>query len=134
VPQGESEILKDSNEPVYVISVAAKLVSCHPQTLRLYEREGLLSPARTQQKIRLYSDDDLERVRQIRRLTQDLGVNIAGVAVILDLVDQIRELQEENMTLQAEQARLTALVPSGEAGSSARQSRRRQKTRIVEIE
>ncbi|MFQ5809177.1 MAG: heat shock protein transcriptional repressor HspR [Armatimonadota bacterium] len=126
---------QDSTEPVYVISVAAKLVRCHPQTLRMYEREGLLSPARTKQKIRLYSEDDLDRVRQIRRLTQDLGVNIAGVAVILDLLDQIRELQEENVTLQAEQARLTALVPSGEASSrSGRRGRGGRQARIVEIE
>jgi MerR family transcriptional regulator/heat shock protein HspR len=125
----------DSTEPVYVISVAAKLVACHPQTLRMYEREGLLSPARTRQKIRLYSDDDLERVRQIRRLTQDLGVNIAGVAVILDLLNQIRELQEQNITLHAEQARQTALVPSSEASSSSRRGRRgRRRARIVEIE
>jgi MerR family transcriptional regulator/heat shock protein HspR len=101
----------------------------------LYEREGLLSPARTKQKSRLYSEDDLERVRQIRRLTQDLGVNIAGVAVILDLLSQIRELQEENVTLTAEQARLTALVPSGEAGPRPRRRRRGgRQARIVEID
>lgn len=126
---------QDRNEPVYVISVAAKLVSCHPQTLRMYEREGLLAPARTKQKIRLYSDDNLERVRQIRRLTQDLGVNIAGVAVILDLLNQIKELQEEHMALQAEQARQRALVPqSGPGSSSTQERRRRRRARIVEIE
>lgn len=126
---------RDSTEPVYVISVAAKLVQCHPQTLRMYEREGLLSPERTRQNVRLYSDDDLERVRQVRRLTQELGVNIAGVAVILDLLEQIRDLQEENVTLQAEQARLTALVPRSDASSSSRRIRRRpRQARIVEIE
>lgn len=126
---------RDSTEPVYVISVAAKLVQCHPQTLRMYEREGLLSPERTRQNVRLYSDDDLERVRQVRRLTQELGVNIAGVAVILDLLEQIRDLQEENVTLQAEQARLTALVPRSDASSSSRRtSRRPRQARIVEIE
>jgi len=128
-------VAQDSNEPVYVISVAAKLVSCHPQTLRMYEREGLLKPARTKQKIRLYSDEDLERVRQIRRLTQDLGANIAGVAVILDLLNQIHELQEENEALQAEHARLTALVPTKEARPSSGRGRRGpQKARVVEIE
>jgi MerR family transcriptional regulator/heat shock protein HspR len=74
-------------EPVYVISIAARMVDMHPQTLRLYERLGLLKPAR-QGLNRLYSEYDIERLRQIQRLTQDLGVNLAGVEVILKLLER----------------------------------------------
>jgi MerR family transcriptional regulator, heat shock protein HspR len=83
-----------SQEPVYVISVAAERVGLHPQTLRLYEKEGLLKPARRGTN-RLYSDWDIERVRQIQRFTQDMGVNLAGVQVILNLLEQMAELQQE---------------------------------------
>ena len=86
----------------FVISIAARLLGVHEQTLRYYERAGLVEPARSKGRIRLYSYDDLERVRQIRRLTDDLGVNLAGVEVILRLADRIRELE-----LQLETVRLT---------------------------
>ena len=74
-----------SRRPVYVISIAANLVGCHPRTLRIYEEEGLLDPVRTDTNIRLYSDDDLQRVRVIRYLTQVRGVNLAGVKMLLQL-------------------------------------------------
>ncbi len=83
------------DEALYYISVAARLVDCHPQTLRTYERLGLLEPERSEANVRLYSDEDIERLRQIKRLTQDLGVNLAGVEVILNLLDQIDQLQQE---------------------------------------
>lgn len=73
--------------PVYVISVAASLTGCHPRTLRIYEEEGLVDPVRTQTNIRLYSDDDVRRVRAIRYLTQVRGVNLAGVKLLLQLRD-----------------------------------------------
>ena len=76
--------------PVYVISVAANLAGVHPRTLRIYEEEGLLQPVRTPTNIRLYSDDDIARVRAIRYLTQRRGVNLAGVKIIL----QLRTLDE----------------------------------------
>lgn len=82
-----------------MISVAARMVNCHPQTLRTYERMGLLEPSRTRTNLRLYSDQDVERARQIQRLTQELGVNLAGVEVVLDLLDRMeshrRELEEQ---------------------------------------
>jgi MerR family transcriptional regulator, heat shock protein HspR len=81
-------------DPVYVISIAARMVEMHPQTLRLYERLGLLKPAR-QGSNRLYSDSDIARLRQIQRLTQDMGVNLAGVEVILNLLEKIEQLQDE---------------------------------------
>jgi MerR family transcriptional regulator/heat shock protein HspR len=75
----------DASRPVYIISVAAELVSVHPRTLRIYEGEGLVRPARTPTNIRLYSENDLRRVLWIRHLTQNLGVNLAGVRVLFEL-------------------------------------------------
>lgn len=84
----------DGSEPVYSIGIAAELVGCHAQTLRLYERQGLLTPFR-KNNVRLYSDQDIERIRKIQRLTRDMGVNLAGVEVILGLLDRIDSLQEQ---------------------------------------
>ena len=81
-------------DPVYVISVAAKMVDMHPQTLRLYERLGLLKPAR-QGLNRLYSEHDIARLRQIQRLTQDMGVNLAGVEIILNMRRKMETMQHE---------------------------------------
>jgi MerR family transcriptional regulator/heat shock protein HspR len=90
----------------FVISVAARLVGVHEQTLRYYERAGLVEPARSKGRIRLYSLHDLERVRQIRRLTDDMGVNLAGVEVIMRLTDRIRELEAHIDELESEVRRL----------------------------
>src|SRR5213592_418734 len=79
----------------FVISVAARLLAVHPQTLRYYERAGLLNPSRSKGNIRLYSASDIEQARQIRRLIEDLGVNLAGVEVILDLTRRLREVEGE---------------------------------------
>ena len=84
-----------NSEPLYHISIAARLVECHPQTLRTYERLGLLAPHRAASNVRLYSDRDIERLRQIKRLTQELGINLAGVEIVLNLLEQIEELQAE---------------------------------------
>jgi MerR family transcriptional regulator/heat shock protein HspR len=92
----------------FVISVAARLVGVHEQTLRYYERAGLVEPARSKGRIRLYSLHDLERVRQIRRLTDEMGVNLAGVEVIMRLTDRIRELENNIEDLQIEVRRLRA--------------------------
>lgn len=83
------------DEPAYVISVAAKLVCLHPQTLRYYERLGLVKPTRTDGRIRLYSRRNLEIVRKIARLTEELGVNLAGVEVILNMSERLEEIQQE---------------------------------------
>ncbi|NLJ36177.1 MAG: helix-turn-helix transcriptional regulator [candidate division WS1 bacterium] len=86
---------RDAAEPLYVISVAARLVDCHPQTLRTYERMGLISPRRSSSNVRLYSDHDIERLRQIQRLTQEMGVNLAGVEVILRLLERVEMLESQ---------------------------------------
>ena len=83
------------DEPVYMISVAARLCELHPQTLRMYERMGLVQPARIGAKNRMYSEKDLVRLRQIQRLTQDMGVNLAGVEVILGLLEKMQRMQDE---------------------------------------
>jgi MerR family transcriptional regulator/heat shock protein HspR len=82
------------DRPVYIISVAAELVDMHPQTLRLYERKGLIQPKRSGGKTRLYSERDVEKLREIRRLTQELGVNLAGVEEIMKLRDELWALEQ----------------------------------------
>jgi MerR family transcriptional regulator/heat shock protein HspR len=83
--QGE----RDPRRPVYVISVAAGIVSVHPRTLRIYEDEGLLCPARTPTNIRLYSDEDIRRIEWIRHLTRDRGVNLAGIKILFELEERL---------------------------------------------
>ncbi len=89
--------MANGNRPVYVISIAASLAGCHPRTLRIYEEEGLLEPVRTETNIRLYSDEDLHKVRVIRYLTQTRGVNLAGVKMLLqfhDITDLLNDLAD----------------------------------------
>ena len=83
------------DEPVYLISVVANILNIHPQTLRQYEREGLLEPSRTQGRMRLYSQRDIDRMKLILRLTRDMGVNLAGVDIILQLKEQIDDMRDE---------------------------------------
>jgi len=87
--------MHDFEDPVYQISIVAELLSIHPQTLRHYEREGLVIPSRTSGKIRVYSQKDIDDLKLIIRLTRELGVNLAGVDVVLQLKNQVRELQKE---------------------------------------
>ncbi len=82
-------------EPVYMISVVAQLLEIHPQTLRQYEREGLVNPSRSDGKIRLYSQKNIDEIKMILRLTRELGVNLAGVDVIMQMRDQIEKLERE---------------------------------------
>ncbi len=79
---------------LYMISVVADMFEIHPQTLRAYEREGLLRPSRTDGNTRLYSDEDLERIDLILRLTKELGVNLAGVEVILNMRERMKDMQD----------------------------------------
>ena len=86
----------------YMISVAADLVGMHPQTLRLYEAKGLVSPRRTPGGTRLYSDADLDRLRLIQRLTTELGLNLAGVEQVLRLEDELRRMRASMVRLERE--------------------------------
>lgn len=92
----------DHDEPAYIISVAARMLGLHAQTLRYYERVGLIVPSRSRGRIRLYSRADLDRVRQVQRLIDDLGVNLAGAEVIIDMSARLRALEEENEGLRRE--------------------------------
>jgi MerR family transcriptional regulator/heat shock protein HspR len=80
---------RDASRPVYVISVAASIVAAHPRTLRIYEDEGLVCPARTPTNIRLYSEEDIRRILWIRHLTRDRGVNLAGVRTLFELEERL---------------------------------------------
>ena len=80
---------RDPTRPVYVISVAASIVRVHPRTLRIYEDEGLLCPARTPTNIRLYSENDIRRILWIRHLTQQRGVNLAGIKLLFELEERL---------------------------------------------
>jgi MerR family transcriptional regulator/heat shock protein HspR len=83
------------SEPLYVISVASRLLKLHPQTLRKYEREGFVEPSRTPGNLRLYSSEDIDRLRQVKSLVEERGVNLAGVQMALKLTGEIRSLQTE---------------------------------------
>jgi MerR family transcriptional regulator/heat shock protein HspR len=91
--------MPEQDEPCYIISVAARLVDVHPQTLRYYERLGLIEPSRSNGRIRLYSARDIERLKLIHGYVNDLGVNLAGVEVILKLTERIAEMEAENRRL-----------------------------------
>jgi MerR family transcriptional regulator/heat shock protein HspR len=83
----------ESERPRYMISVAADLVGMHPQTLRIYEQKGLVRPKRTPGNTRLYSEQDLDRLRLIQRLTTELGLNLAGVELVLRMEDEVARLR-----------------------------------------
>lgn len=87
--------MKKRSKAAYMISSVAEQYQIHPQTLRLYEREGLLKPSRSDGNTRLYTDDDLERLEVILKLTRDLGVNLAGVEIILNMREKMAEMQRQ---------------------------------------
>jgi MerR family transcriptional regulator/heat shock protein HspR len=90
----------DGTRPIYMISVAAQLVGMHPQTLRMYETKGLVRPERTPGGTRLYSEADVERLRIVQRLTTELGLNLAGVELVLRLEDELRKAHAQIERLQ----------------------------------
>ena len=109
---------RGKSRAAYMISVVAEQYEIHPQTLRLYEREGLLKPSRSEGNTRLYTDDDLERLEVILHLTRDLGVNLAGVEIILNMREKMGEMQSQIQefisTLNRELAARTARQPGSE--------------------
>jgi MerR family transcriptional regulator/heat shock protein HspR len=128
--------------PVFMIGVASDLIGVHPQTLRMYEQKGLLRPRKSLKNTRLYSQEDVELGRYIQRLTQEMGMNLAGVRKILDLERRIAELEDETRRLreelrrkELEHSRVVAevhrsykrelvLMPRGELARSGRQDRK----------
>jgi len=112
---------------VYVISVAAELAGMHPQTLRLYERRGLVRPARTAGNTRRYSDEDIARLRSIQRLTQELGINLAGVQLIMEMEAEVDRLRERSDVLASELDRVRRRLEQ----ELARFARERPVTAIV---
>ena len=90
------------DEPVYLISIVAKVLDIHPQTLRQYERENLIRPSRSNGRIRLYSQRDIDKIKMILRLTRELGVNLAGVDIILRLKENVDEMEQEIAELRHE--------------------------------
>lgn len=95
------------SEPCYIISVAARMVGLHAQTLRYYERVGLIEPSRSRGNRRLYSTDDVERLRRIKTLVDDLGVNLAGVEVIMRMAGRMAEMEKEMRELQRRVKRIS---------------------------
>ena len=118
---------REKNRPVYMIGVAADLAGVHPQTLRIYERKHLVEPQRTEGNTRLYSEEDIERLRLIQDLTQEEGINLAGVVRIIeleeerarleaeieDLREDIREMKREAIRAEVLAVRNKAIVPVG---------------------
>ncbi len=105
-----SEEMFAEDEPCFVISVAARIVGVRTQTLRYYERLGLIEPHRTSGNQRVFSRRDVERVRRLRSLMDDLGVNLAGVEVVMKLLDRLQENEAEMQRLKAENEQLRGLL------------------------
>jgi len=97
--------MTENREPRYVISVAARILGVQTHTLRYYEKVGIVAPGRSQGNIRLYSDVDLALLRRVKTLMDDLGVNLAGVEVVIRLAQQLNEAQQRIAELEAELAR-----------------------------
>ena len=96
------EVVQEPVEGLYIISVAARLLAMHPQTLRKYERAGLIHPPRTIGKLRLYSEQDIARLKLIKHLVDDLGMNLAGVELVLDLLGRISQAKQRIAALEAQ--------------------------------
>jgi MerR family transcriptional regulator/heat shock protein HspR len=114
--------MKAKSKAAYMISAVAERYEIHPQTLRLYEREGLLAPSRSEGNTRLYTDEDLERLEVILKLTRELGVNLAGVEIILNMREKMEEMQRQIesfvQTLNQELTRHAAQRPQASAATS----------------
>ena len=112
---------KRKSKGAYMISAVAEMYGIHPQTLRLYEREGLLKPSRTDGNTRLYTDEDLERLEFILNLARDLGVNIAGMAIILQMRERMEEMNRQMQSF-IEYVRTEMLAQVNQATNSASKS------------
>lgn len=104
---------KDQEQGLYIISIAARLTEVHPQTLRIYERKGLLRPERTSKNRRRYSDADITRLRHIQELTQREGLNLSGVRKVLEMEDEIAGLREKVQVLESEMSKMHESMRDG---------------------
>ena len=112
------------DEPCFVISVAARIVGVHAQTLRYYERVGLIWPSMTMGRQRLYSMADIERLRRVKSLTEDMGVNLAGAEVALRLMSRIESLEQDVQTLTEELNKARGQTPQARPDGSISRARR----------
>ena len=144
-PRGESQI--DRARGVFMISVAAELADMHPQTLRMYEARGLIQPKRSPKNTRLYSQDDVERLRRIQEMTAEQGLNLAGVETVLELEERLAEMRSELASMreraeqmdqrlaeEVERARRSLggeLVPYGAYAAKIPDARGRRRVRIA---
>ncbi len=110
--------------PVFMIGIAAELIGVHPQTLRMYEQKGLLRPRKSLKNTRLYSQEDVELGRYIQKLTQEMGMNLAGVTKILDLERKLERLEDENVRLREQLERQS--VEHGKAVEEVHRSYKRE--------
>ena len=119
----------------YSISVVAQTYDIHPQTLRLYEREGLLSPARTEGNTRLYSEEDIKRLEGILNLTREMGVNLAGVSIVLQMREQIEKMQQDvNELMRAFRQIMVENMDDGEKQYKNSLVRVTHKTQIIRLD
>ena len=110
--------MNDRGKPLYMIGVVAEMLKVHPQTLRLYEKKGLIRPSRTEGKTRMYSPEDVEEIARLLRLTRDLGVNLAGIEIILKMRRRVVDMQK-----QIEQLLTYVRTDGGETSPEAREPR-----------
>jgi MerR family transcriptional regulator/heat shock protein HspR len=105
---GDERVAADRARGVYMISVAAELAGMHPQTLRIYETRGLIAPKRSPKNTRLYSDEDIERLRRIQELTSELGMNLAGVERVFELEEEVGRMRRRMRNLERQAERIQA--------------------------
>ena len=130
-----TRITVDSERGVFMISVAAELAEMHPQTLRMYEQRGLITPQRSPKGTRLYSQDDVDRLRRIQEMTTELGMNLAGVERVFELEDKLTRLQRRVDALQSRAESLEAEIRDREAEiARLEQVRREVRAEIVRYE
>lgn len=127
-PKAAKRVTDDRDRALYIISVAAELAGVHPQTLRIYERKGLIRPERTQGNTRRYSDRDIERVRLIQSLTQEHGVNLAGVEMVVTLTRELERVQERMDRLEREAGELQRRI-----AKEMERARRASQTALVPL-
>ncbi len=120
--------LEDRMRPLFMISVAAELAEMHPQTLRMYERRGLIRPKRSSKSTRLYSIEDIDRLRRIQQLVTECGLNLAGVERVLEMEETMEDLQRRVQELQAEMVRFAA--EAGERLEAVHRSYRKELVRL----